>query len=106
LPALLEWTIDQKANYFITFLVATHFAPAAVLFVIYRDDWARIIGGTVRSLWRRSLTEDSDAKLGWLLAVGTIPAGAVGLLFQRHLQELFALPSYVATFLALNGLLL
>jgi undecaprenyl-diphosphatase len=106
LPALLGWTIDQNANYFLTFLVATHFATAAVLFFIYQDDWARIIRGTLRSIWRRSITENSDARLGWLLAVGTIPAGAVGLIFQKHLQELFSSPSYVASFLALNGLLL
>ena len=30
LPALLGWTIDQDANYFLTFLVTTHFATAAV----------------------------------------------------------------------------
>ena len=106
LPALLGWTIDQNANYFLTFLVATHFATAAVLFLIYQDDWARIIRGTLRSIWRRSLAENSDAKLAWLLAVGTIPAGAIGFMFQKHLQELFASPSYVASFLALNGLLL
>ncbi len=106
LPALLGWAIDENANYFVTFLVATHFATAAVLFLIYRDDWVRIIRGVLRSIWRRSLAEDYDAKLGWLLAVGTIPAGAFGLLFQRQLQELFASPTYVASFLALNGLLL
>jgi undecaprenyl-diphosphatase len=32
LPALLGSTIDQEVNYFLTFLVATHFATAAVLF--------------------------------------------------------------------------
>jgi undecaprenyl-diphosphatase len=106
LPALLGWAVDQKADYFLTFLVATHFATAAVLFLLYQDDWVRIIRGTLRSIWRRSLVADPDAKLGWLLAVGTIPAGAFGLLFQKHLQELFASPTYVASFLILNGLLL
>jgi undecaprenyl-diphosphatase len=106
LPALLGWAVDQKADYFLTFLVATHFATAAVLFLLYQDDWVRIIRGTLRSIWRRSLVADPDAKLGWLLAVGAIPAGAFGLLFQKHLQELFASPTYVASFLILNGLLL
>lgn len=105
-PALLGWTIDQNTNYFLTFLVATHFATAAVLFFIYQDDWARIVRGIVRSIWRRSLPDNSDAKLGWLLAVGTIPTGAIGFIFQKQLQELFASPSSVASFLALNGLLL
>jgi undecaprenyl-diphosphatase len=89
LPTLLGWNIDQKANYFLSFLVATHFATAAVLFFFYWDDWLR-----------------PDAKLGWLLVIGTVPAGAFGLLFQKRLQELFASPSYVASILALNGILL
>jgi undecaprenyl-diphosphatase len=106
LPALLGWTIDQDANYFLTFLVATHFATAAVLFMLYQNDWARIIRSTVRSIRRGKLAEEPDAKLGWLLAVGTIPAGALGFLFQKQLQQLFASPSSVALFLTLNGLLL
>lgn len=106
LPALLGWTIDQKADYFLTFLVATHFATAAVLFLIYWEDWVRIIAGIVRSLRRRSFDGDLDAQLGWLLVVGTVPAGAIGFVLQKHLQEIFASPSYVASFLALNGLLL
>lgn len=106
LPALLGWAIDQKAAYFLTFLVATHFATAVVLFLLYRRDWVRIIRGTMWSIWYRSLVADPDAKLGWLLAVGTMPAGAFGLLFQKQLQELFASPTYVAFFLILNGLLL
>ena len=106
LPALLGWTIDQNANYFLTFLVATHFATATVLFFIYRSDWVRIISGILRSLRLRSIALDPDAKLGWLLVVGTVPAGIVGILFQKQVQELFLSPSYVASFLSLNGVLL
>jgi undecaprenyl-diphosphatase len=106
LPALLGWTIDQRAGAFLTFLVATHFATAAVLFFCYWGDWVRIIRGTLRSIWRRSLTADPDARLGWLLVVGTVPAGIFGLLFEKQLQRLFIAPSYVACFLVLNGALL
>jgi len=38
--------------------------------------------------------------------VGNVPAGIVGILFQKQVQELFLSPSYVASFLALNGVLL
>ena len=106
LPTLLGWNIDQKANYFLSFLVATHFATAAVLFFFYWDDWLRIIRGVARSIGGGGLDADPDAKLGWLLVIGTVPAGAFGLLFQKRLQELFASPSYVASILALNGILL
>jgi undecaprenyl-diphosphatase len=106
LPALLGWNIDQNANYFLSFLVATHFATATVLFFIYWSDWVRIISGILRSLRLGNIASDPDAKLGWLLVVGTVPAGIVGILIQKQVQELFTAPFYVGSFLALNGLLL
>ncbi len=107
LPGLLGWHIDQNADYFLTFLVATHFATATVLFFMYWEDWVRIISGIFRSLWIRQIKDnDLDAKLGWLLVIGTIPAGLLGFIFEKKLERLFVSPSFVAAFLALNGVLL
>ena len=40
------------------------------------QDWVRILAGLGRSLRDREIAaDDADAKLGWLLVVGTIPAG-------------------------------
>ncbi|HVN64529.1 MAG TPA: undecaprenyl-diphosphate phosphatase, partial [Candidatus Binataceae bacterium] len=77
-----------------------------VLFVVYRHDWVRIITGAIKSLRSRNLLADSDAKLGWLLVVGTVPAGLIGFVFQKRLERLFISPLYVAAFLVLNGILL
>src|ERR1019366_5703483 len=86
IPGLLGWNIDQSASGFLTFLVATHFATALVLFFIYRNDWCRIITGMWRSLREREIKEsDPDAKLGWLLLVSSIPAGILGLLFKDQI---------------------
>jgi undecaprenyl-diphosphatase len=107
LPKLLGWNIHQNDNYFLTFLVATHLATAIVLFFFFRRDWARIVKGLGRSLRDRGIDPaDSDAKLGWLLVVGTIPAGILGLLLQDKLRSVFASPQSAAIFLTLNGLLL
>lgn len=105
LPVLLGWSIDRNANYFLSFLVATHFVTAAVLFFLYWSDWVRIISGVLRSIRLRSVAADPDAKLGWLLVLGTIPAGLVGILLQKQAQRFFVSPSYVASFLALNGVM-
>jgi undecaprenyl-diphosphatase len=106
LPHVLGWNIDQNANYFLSFLVATHFATAVILFFFYWDDWMRIISGILRSVRLRKIASDPDATLGWLLVVGTVPAGIIGVLFQKKVQELFTAPLYVAAFLTLNGVLL
>src|SRR5206468_1303169 len=49
---------------------------------------------------------DLDAKLGWLLVVGTIPAGLLGLLLEHPLRRIFASPESAAIFLMLNGFVL
>jgi undecaprenyl-diphosphatase len=104
-PKLIGWNIHQNAPYFLTFLVALHLATALVLLGFFWHDWVRIIKGLGRSLRDREIS-DPDAKLGWLLVVGTIPAGILGLTLQDSLRKLFASPEYASIFLALNGLML
>jgi len=107
LPRLLGWDIHQNDDYFLAFLVATHVATAIVLLLLFLDDWKRIVRGLWRSLRDREIKpDDTDARLGWLLVVGTIPAGAVGLLLEHPLRSLFASPASAAAFLVVNGILL
>ena len=107
LPQLLGWNIHQNDPYFITFLIATHLATAIVLFIFFFRDWMRIFAGMWRSLADRQIAPDNhDAKLGWLLVVGTVPAGLLGLLFQDSLRTVFASAQSAAFFLMLNGVML
>ncbi|HVI17957.1 MAG TPA: undecaprenyl-diphosphate phosphatase, partial [Gaiellales bacterium] len=101
------WNIHQNDEYFITFLIATHLATAIVLFIFFFRDWMRIFAGMWRSLADRQIApENHDAKLGWLLVVGTVPAGLLGLLFQDSLRTVFASAQSAAFFLMLNGVML
>ena len=107
LPRLLGWNIHQNDGYFLTFLVATHLATAIVLLGFFWRDWVRILRGLGRSLREREIApDDVDAKLGWLLVVGTIPAGILGLLLEHKLRSIFASPRSAAVFLICNGFLL
>src|SRR5947209_15432815 len=106
-PHLVGWNIHQNDKYFLSFLVATHLATAIVLFVFFWQDWKRIFRGLGRSLRDREVrADDTDARLGWLLVVGTIPAGVLGLVLEAPLRKVFASPESAAGFLILNGLLL
>jgi undecaprenyl-diphosphatase len=106
LPKLLGWDIHQNDDYFLTFLVATHCATALVLFLFFLDDWKRIWFGFVRSVKGRSTPRDLDARLAWVIIIGTIPAGILGLALEHKLRALFASPTSAAIFLTINGLLL
>ncbi len=106
LPRLFGWNIHQNDPFFVTFLVATHLATAFVLLGFFWGDWVRIVRGMGRSLAAREIGDDADARLGWLLVVGTVPAGLLGLLLEHALRSLFASPRSAAAFLVLNGLML
>jgi undecaprenyl-diphosphatase len=107
LPGLLGWDIHQNDNFFLAFLVATHLATALVLLGFFWHDWVRIVRGIFRSLQAREIApSDGDARLGWLLVVGTIPAGIIGLLLEHPLRHLFASATSASFFLMVNGFLL
>ncbi|HEY1594563.1 MAG TPA: undecaprenyl-diphosphate phosphatase [Thermoleophilaceae bacterium] len=106
-PKLFGWDIHQNDKFFLTFLVATHFATAVVLFFMFWKDWKRILSGLGRSIGEREIRDDDkDARLGWLLVVGTIPAGILGFALEGPLRKLFASPASAAAFLIVNGILL
>jgi undecaprenyl-diphosphatase len=104
-PRLFGWNIHQNDKYFITFLVAVHLATAIVLLGFFWRDWVRIVKGLGRSVRDREIA-DADARLGWLLVVGTIPAGILGLALESKLRSVFASATSAAIFLFINGLLL
>lgn len=107
LPRLVGWHIRQNDAFFITFLVATHLATAIVLLGFFWRDWVRIVKGLGRSIRERGIQPgDSDAKLAWLLIVGTIPAGILGLVLEHKLRHVFASAQSASIFLAINGVML
>ncbi len=107
LPQLLGWHIDQSSDYFLVFVVATHFATALVLLWFFRKDWLLILKGIFRSLKNRMIDPaDTYAKLGWLIVVATVPVGMLGLLLEEKLKLLFSSGIIVSLFLIGNGILL
>ena len=107
LPQLVGWHIQQNDPFFLTFLVAVHLATSIVLIGFFWNDWLKIIKGMWISLKARHISNDNvSGKVGWLLVMGTIPAGILGLLLEQSLKAAFASPRSAAFFLILNGFLL
>jgi undecaprenyl-diphosphatase len=107
LPRLFGWNIHQNDAYFLTFLVATHIGTSLVLLFFFLKDWVKIVKGIFRSIAIREIRDDDVyARLGWVLIVGTIPAGILGLTLEKPLRSLFASASLAAIFLIVNGIAL
>jgi undecaprenyl-diphosphatase len=106
LPALLHWQIDEGGESFLAFVVVLHLGTALALLVFYRAEWVRIVRALIASIVRGRFEGGRDERLAWLLVVGTIPVGILGVLFQSSVRVLFASPIPVAIFLMINALVM
>jgi undecaprenyl-diphosphatase len=55
---------------------------------------------------KRKVGNDPNERLSWLIVVGAVPAGLIGLIFQNPLESLVSIPELAAVFLVLNGSIL
>ncbi len=106
IPRLFHWGIDESDESFLAFVVVLHLGTALALLVYYRATWLRIVRSFVASIARGRLSGERDETVAWLLVVGTIPVGILGVLFQTSVRGLFASPIPVAIFLMLNALVM
>src|SRR3954454_2121297 len=109
-PELLGWhslVAGQAADesFYLAFLVGLHVATAIALVVFYRHDWVAVIRGFFTSIAHRRIDTPAQ-RMAWLLVLGTIPVGIVGLVFEHSLRTVFAKPTAAAIFLTINGLIL
>jgi undecaprenyl-diphosphatase len=103
-PALLGWHdpfIDSLA-----FSVMLHIATLLALLVYFRADWLRLIPAGLAAIRDRSLGDDSDRRLAWLLVVATIPAVIVGVALNDAIETSFREPRLVAVTLVLGAAIL
>jgi undecaprenyl-diphosphatase len=70
------------------FTAITQIGTEAAVLLYFRHDIARIVVAWVRSFGLRRSGErpDPDARMGWLIIVGSIPIVVLGLLFQDDIE--------------------
>ncbi|ACU76369.1 Undecaprenyl-diphosphatase [Catenulispora acidiphila DSM 44928] len=108
LPAFIggSWKADldmtAKDSPYLAFLVLAHVATALALVAFFWRDWVRIIRALFTSVKDRSV-ETADQRLAWLLVVGTIPVGLIGIVADKELRTHLGKPIPAAIFLLING---
>src|SRR5579884_911351 len=110
LPGLLGWNETLQSPTFLPLVVMLHLGTAVALLTFYWRDWVKLLRGGVRVLVAGKFTPETDPD-GYgrqlaLVVVGTIPAGLVGVLFQKTLQANFSIPILASALLVANGAVL
>jgi undecaprenyl-diphosphatase len=103
-PALLGW--DDPFIESLAFSVMLHIATLLALLIYFRDDWLRLIPAGLASIRDRSLADDPDRRLAWLLVVATIPAVIAGVLLNDPIETAFRQPRLVAVTLVIGAAIL
>lgn len=102
-PGMLHWPMNRDAPWFLPFIVVLHLGTASALLLYFWRDWWQLFNG----LWRaRGKASNPEARLFWMLVVGTIPAGLIGLTLHHQISRLFGMFELAAIFLMINGLML
>jgi undecaprenyl-diphosphatase len=68
------------------FTAITQIGTEIAVLLYFRRDIGRIIAAWVASLFGRGKKGDPDARMGWLIIVGSIPIVVLGLLFQDRIE--------------------
>lgn len=96
---------SQGQSPYLAFIVGLHVATGLALLCFFWRDWVRLIGAFFRSIGRRQVST-VDERLAWLLVIGTIPAGILGVALEHAFRTVFAKPVAAAAFLTVNGVIL
>ncbi len=104
IPHLLGWEIPAQDAF--VFDVLVQVATLAAVIAYFWDDLYAIGRALLQGLWQRQPFAEPQARLGWLLALATIPAGVAYLLFAEAFERAFSNPLMTALFLLGTALLL
>lgn len=91
-----------------SFTAVTQLGTEAAVLVYFARDIVRIVRAWALSLVGRVPRSDPDARMGWLIIIGSLPIGVLGFLFQEvirnELRNLWVIATMLWVFALLLGL--
>lgn len=88
------------------FTAITQIGTETAVLIYFRKDIARIVSAWFRSLTNKALRSDHDAQMGWLVIIGSIPIGVLGVTFKDQIEGPFRDLRLIATTLIVMGIVL
>lgn len=83
-PALAGWTVPTAA-----FTAVIQLGTLFAVLIYFCADIVRIARATLLGLAHRRPLETLDARLGWMIVLGTIPIVVCGLTLKKHIETTF-----------------
>ena len=89
---LLGWQTES-----LTFDIALHIGTLLAVLIYFARDWVQIIAHGFGMRWGRDEELERNSGLLWLLAIGSIPVGVAGLLFNKQAEGAWRNPMVIGT---------
>ncbi|MUT87980.1 undecaprenyl-diphosphate phosphatase [Streptomyces sp. Z38] len=71
------------------FTAITQIGTETAVLIYFRKDIGRILSAWTRSLTDKEMRRDQDARMGWLVVVGSIPIGVLGVTLKDQIEGPF-----------------
>lgn len=88
------------------FTAITQLGTEAAVLIYFRKDVGRILAAWFRSLTNKEMRRDHDAQMGWLVIVGSIPIGVLGVTLKDQIEGPFRDLRITATMLIVMGIVI
>lgn len=101
LPAIFGWEEPS-----LQVVSIAHVGTLLAVLIYFRQDLWEVAVGVLDGLRSREPFKTKEARLGWYIVVGTIPAGIAGLTLETYLDETLGQANIAAAFLLVTALFL
>ncbi|MEU0685618.1 undecaprenyl-diphosphate phosphatase [Streptomyces uncialis] len=88
------------------FTAITQIGTETAVLIYFREDITRIVRAWFRSLTDKSMRGDHDAQMGWLVIIGSLPIGVLGVTLKDQIEGPFRDLRLIATTLIVMGVIL
>jgi undecaprenyl-diphosphatase len=106
LPGLFGWGDLVRNKSFLPLIVALHLGTSIALVIYFWRDWFQVVRSVAKSVKDGEVHTGTEEWVSFLIIIGCVPAGLLGVFLESPLKSLFASPLIAATFLVVNGSLL
>src|SRR5229473_6844033 len=94
IPGLLGWgnlinnTSCGGQSCFLPLVVALHLGTSIALVIYFWRDWLQVIMSIFNSIKNAQIRKDSEEWVGWLIIIGCIPGGILGVALESTFKKL------------------
>jgi len=100
-PALAGWSDPGAA-----FTAIVQLGTLVAVLIYFSKDITSIIQGVIQGIVKGKPLESAEAKMGWMIAAGTIPIVVLGLLFKSQIETTLRSLYWISSALIVLGLVL